>query len=223
MREFKHRKKQELASRSRKSAGVGGGQHPSGDLADAFLMCEVALKRFIARFLYRPEDVEELAQETFLRAYDASKKTVIRSPRAYFFRIAKYIALKELDLKSNRLTDYLEEAVEENQLEDETTLEEELIAEQKISNYCNAISMLPPQCRKIFIMRKVQAKTYKEICDTTQLSISAVEKHIANGVQKLDDYFIELDEDHVRQSRAARQWRGGSDEAVTSSSDELNK
>jgi RNA polymerase sigma factor (sigma-70 family) len=157
-------------------------------MTSAFLVCESALKRFLSRFFYRPEDVDELAQETFLRAFDASKTTDVQSPEAYLFRVAKHIALKELDRKSTKMTDYLEEALEHDALEGNATIEQELMAEQKIASYCAAIATLPPQCRKVFLMRKVQAKSYREIAQTLNISLSAVEKHIAKGMNRFDDH-----------------------------------
>ncbi len=157
-------------------------------MASAFVLCESALKRFLGRFFYRPEDVDEIAQETFLRAYDASRTTDVRVPEAYLFRVAKHIALKELDRKSRRMTDFLEEAVDPELLGHNTTPETELMAEQKIARYCDAIATLPPQCRKVFLLRKVQAKSYREIAEILGVSISAVEKHVAKGIQRFDDY-----------------------------------
>ena len=157
----------------------------------AFVMCESTLKRFLGRFFYRPEDVDDFVQETFLRAYNASKSTDIRKPEAYLFRIAKYLALKELDLKSHKLTDFLEEVTDQESLPGANSVEEELMAEQQIMRYCNAIATLPPQCRKIFLMRKVQARSYREIADILGISLSAVEKHVAKGIKRFDDYMAE--------------------------------
>lgn len=175
-----------------------GGLH----MTRAFILCESALKRFIGRFLYRPEDVDELAQETFLRAYVASKTIDVRSPQAYLFRVAKNIALKELDRKSTRMTDFLEEALSEDALEGFPSAEDELIADQKLTSYCEAIATLTPQCRKVFLMRKVQAKSYREISEALNISISAVEKNISKGLERFDGYMVNQDQDYQRQSRA---------------------
>lgn len=156
-------------------------------LTRAFLLCESGLKRFIGRFLYRADDVDELAQETFLRAYEACKTTDILKPEAYLFRVAKHLAFKQLDLKASRLTDFLEEVTDSQNLEGNHSLEEELMAEQQIARYCDAIATLPPQCRKVFLMRKVQAKRYQEIANTLSISLSAVEKHVAKGMSRFDD------------------------------------
>lgn len=175
-------------------------------IVDTFLNYESAIKRFLGRILYRPEDVDEIAQETFLKAYSAKHKSEIQSPKAYLFRVAKNIALRELTRKSAKMTDYLEDALakDDGVICGLDSLEDELMAEQKISDYCSAVVNMPPQCRKVFLMRKVHAKSHKEIATRLNISTSAVEKHIANGVKKFDAYMQMMDEGtHQRTSASA--------------------
>lgn len=172
-----------------------------GSLEETFLRFEVSIKRFLGRFLYRSEDVDEIAQETFLRAYDASQQREIQSPKSYLFQVAKNIALKELTRKSARMTDYLEDAIAANEqvLDGADSLEDELIAQQKISGYCDAIASLPPQCRKVFMLRKVQAMSHKDIAAAMNISISSVEKHMALGIVKFETYMQERENKEQQQ------------------------
>lgn len=151
-------------------------------IVGAFLQNEPAIKRFLRRFLYKREDIDEIAQETFLRAYRATEGRDIDSPKAYLFQVARTLAYKELSRKSRHLTDYLEEAVEDD-LSATEALEDEVSAQQKVQHYLEAISALPPQCRRVFLMRKVQAMPHKQIAAALSISASAVEKHIAHGME----------------------------------------
>lgn len=171
---------------------VDNNKNQKSGLLDAFSLCEASLKRFIGRFIYRPDDINDMAQETFLRAYSALNNREIDSPKAYLFKVAKTIALKELARKSRQLTDYIEES-QEKEVCEEVTLEENIGAEQKIRLYCDAIAELPPQCRRVFLMRKVQALSHKEIAQTLNISLSAVEKQIAIGVERCKNY-VEIQE-----------------------------
>jgi len=148
----------------------------------AFVDNENALKRFLGRFLYKPQDVEDMAQETFLRAYKATQGHEIESPRAYLFKVARTMAYKELSRSSRRLTDYLEDL--ERAPDAGAQLEEEVVAQQQIQIYCDAIAKLPSRCRRIFLMRKVQAKSYKVIARELGISVSAVEKQVAIGADR---------------------------------------
>jgi RNA polymerase sigma factor (sigma-70 family) len=154
---------------------------------ESFLESESAIKRFLRRFLYKSEDIEEIAQETFLRAYKATQGREIDSPKAYLFQVARSLAYGELSRKSRKLTDYLEEAVETD-AQHSDQLEDEYAAQQKISLYFEAIAELPPQCRRVFLMRKVQAMPYKSIAQQLEISVSAVEQHIALGSRRCKHY-----------------------------------
>ena len=168
------------SSRKEKSPVISG-------IYDAFLESESALKRFLRRFLYKSEDIDEIAQETFLRAYKATEGRAIDSPKAYLFQVARSLAYGELSRKTRKLTDYLEEAVEAES-PGGADLEEEYVAQEKIARYFDAIAELPPQCRKVFLMRKVQAMSYKAIAKELNISISAVEQFIALGSRRCKNY-----------------------------------
>lgn len=157
-------------------------------LVEVYLGCETSLKRFLQNFSRKPEDIDELAQEAFLRTFDIERTQNIKSPRAYLFRVARNIALRELTKKTRQLTDYLEEAVDEGVLDRSGSLEEELIAQQKLQLYCDAIADLPEQCRRVFLLRKVHALSHKEIAAQLGISQSTVEKHISKGVDRFTDY-----------------------------------
>lgn len=161
----------------------------SSKLCEAYIGCELSLKRFLSNFTRKPEDIDELAQETFLRAFDVEHIKEIKSPKAYLFRVARNITLRELTKKSQQLTDYLEESVDESALGCGASLEEELIAQQKLKQYCEAIAGLPEQCRRVFLLRKVHALSHKEIAAQLDIATSTVEKHIARGVDRCTEYF----------------------------------
>ena len=154
---------------------------------NAFLQNETAIKRFIRRFLFKLEDVDEIAQETFLRAYHATRDREVESPKAYLFQVARSLAYNELARNTRRFTDYLEEATEMD-VDNNHSLEDEVSAEQKIKLYFEAISDLPPQCRKVFLMRKVQAMPHQAIAKALGISTSAVEKNIARGTERCKQF-----------------------------------
>ena len=157
-------------------------------LFKAYLVCEKPLKRFLRGFCSRTEDVEDLAQEAFLLAFNAERGKEIRSPKAYLFRVARNIALRDLTKKSNQLTDYLEDAIDDAFLGREASSEEELIAQQKLEQCCKAVASLPEQCRRVFLLRKIHAHSHKEIAEQLGISPRTVEKHIAKGVDRFTDY-----------------------------------
>ncbi len=69
-------------------------------ILEAYLENELALKRFLRRFIKSREGADDLAQEAFLRAFAAESDSAIVSPKAFLFRVARNLALNELARQS---------------------------------------------------------------------------------------------------------------------------
>ncbi len=160
-------------------------------LLNAFQQHQSALKRFISRYLRNNQDIEDVAQEAFLRAYIIGQREKVPQPKSLLFRIAKNVAVSELRLKSRRITDYIEDQVSSDVLLDEGTLEDEVMARQKLGIHCEAVASLAPQCRRVYLMRKVYGMPHKEIAERLGIAVSTVEKHLIRGVELCDNYVRE--------------------------------
>lgn len=160
----------------------------SSVIALAYREHGVALKRFLARFMFDACDVEDLSQEAYLRAHEAAQSDTVRSPKAFLFRVARNLALNELSRKARKITDYIEDATSGDTLCSAHTLEEQQQGEERFALFCRAASRLPPQCRRAFLMRKVYGYSHREIADQLGVSTSTVEKHIATGLYRCSHF-----------------------------------
>jgi RNA polymerase sigma-70 factor (ECF subfamily) len=148
----------------------------------AFLESASFLKKFLSRFLRVQQDIEDVAQETYLRAYIAEQRESIEQPRAFLFRVAKNLALTRLSRKSRQITDYIEEAGDSVATDTAAASDEEVEALQCFGIYCEAVASLPEKCRQVFLLRKVHGLSHKEIGERMGLSISSVEKYLREGI-----------------------------------------
>ena len=145
------------------------------------------LKRFLTRFLSSSQGIEDVVQESYLKALCAEQKKEITSPKAFLFRIARNEALKELQKKSRRITDYLDD-LDIPESSTEISIEDSSIAKQRFGLFCESALEMPPKCRKAFLMCKVYGFSYKEIASHLDISVSGVEKHIARGLEICSNY-----------------------------------
>jgi RNA polymerase sigma factor (sigma-70 family) len=158
-----------------------GSSAPGGfDLLGAFLECRKGLTRLVARIV-KPHDVDDILQETFIRVCAAAEKTSIQHPRSFMLKTAQNLALNHVTSAYQRRT----------QMEDFTCsdvspltlpLEDGVESEERFLGFCRAVRTLPPQCRRVFVLRKVYGLTQQEIAAYLEISESTVEKHIAKGL-----------------------------------------
>lgn len=155
-----------------------------GILAE-FKNSRLSLRNFISRYVISPHDIDDVSQETFLRAYKAEQEKEIEHPKAFLFRIAKNLMLSEFSRKARKITDYIEDYDNTEEILSADNLEDNVIAQQKLGVYCEALASLPTQCRRVVIMKKVYGMQNKEIAARLELSLSTVEKHLTKGIRRL--------------------------------------
>jgi RNA polymerase sigma factor (sigma-70 family) len=157
----------------------------------AFVRHELSLKRFIGRFMRSSYDVEDIAQEAFLRAYAAEQGKPIDQPKSFLFRIAKHVALSQLSRKSQQITDYIEDTDPSQVVQSLGSAEDEVSARQMLALHCEAVAELTPQIRQVFLLRKVHGLSHREIAAHLGLAVSTIEKHLMKAVEQCDRFVRE--------------------------------
>ena len=150
----------------------------------AFKEQQMPLKAFISRLIRKPQDIDDIAQETFVRAFLAEQKGTIQHPKAYLYRVARNLTFEILSKKSNKLTSYIEDSSDYSLLESGEDIENKAIVMEKFDRVKIAIAEMPPQCQRVFIMHKVYGFKYREISQQLGISVSTVEKHMMTGLKK---------------------------------------
>lgn len=150
---------------------------------EAYNKDKAALKRYLRRFVGRSEDIEDIAQEAFLRAFAAESVKEIQSPKAFLFKVARNVALDEKAKQSHvammPLEDFGDTTVLDSSIQ--VSVEDEVESRRRLFVLAQAVADLPPQCARCFLMRKVYGLSYKEIATRLEISESTVEKHVALG------------------------------------------
>ena len=159
-------------------------------ILEAYLENEAALKRFLRRFIKSREGADDLAQEAFLRAFAAEANRAIESPKAFLFKVARNLALNELARQSTAAIEPLGDSEGLEVLEDssQAAVDDAVDGRERIRMLARAIAALPPQCAKVFILRKMQGLSQKEIAARLNISVRTVENHVALGLVRCRAY-----------------------------------
>lgn len=166
------------ATRDRKSARAL--------IEGAFLRHREGLRRFIARLVIKPEDVDDILQDTFINAYGVANLEEIQSPKFYLYAVARRTAFRELKRQSKRMAQSIEDAIEKGDEPpaEEAPIDEAAHARAQFEALKGVVSEFPAQCRRVFILRKVLGYSHREISDALGISISTVEKHLARAMMR---------------------------------------
>jgi RNA polymerase sigma-70 factor (ECF subfamily) len=155
-----------------------------------FRASKAALRRFMWRFFPRGQDVDDLLQETFLRAYAAEAQRTILLPRAYLFRTAKHVALNEIARRKNSATQAVEDFDDPAVVGSDTQagVEQQVEARQRLALFAEALAALPDQCRRVLVLKKIEGLSQREIAAKLGIAESTVEKHLAKGLLQTRDF-----------------------------------
>ena len=149
---------------------------------------ETSIRKFVRRFSSNVHDIEDICQETILRALEAEKSREIREPRAFLFGVAKNIVRKKLDKDSKSLIDFIEDFTPQGYISNGPTIEECIDDRQRMVLFAEAVATLPRQCQRVFVLKKVYGYSHKEIAKKLGISISTIEKHAAAGLKRCSKY-----------------------------------
>ncbi len=141
----------------------------------------------ILRMLKDPDLVDDLLQELFVRLWE-HRSTIDpdQSIKAYLFRVADnlvYDTFRRI-AKDKRAQERIFGLMTE--IGSET--EDQFLAQEERRAIEAAIALLPPKRRKVFVLCKLESKSYEEVSSLLNISLSTVNDHIYKANQFLRQY-----------------------------------
>jgi RNA polymerase sigma-70 factor (ECF subfamily) len=146
------------------------------------------------RILGDPEDAEEIAQETFLKAYLSAKSY---KPQAelftYLYTIVTHLALNRLR-KKRRLRWFSLDSLDDSEggsnpeeiLTDPTDRPDEALERTEREEVVRrALASLPPAQKAAMVLSRYEGLSYSQIAEVMDISVSAVESKLYRAKQTL--------------------------------------
>jgi RNA polymerase sigma-70 factor (family 1) len=149
--------------------------------AHAFESLYHAYKLRIAGNLYKllksEKLVEEMMQDFFLKIWEnRSKIDPDQSFRSYLFRVSENMVY-DFFRKTSR-DSKLRDQLKVNYREFYTHVEEGILQKENNTRLSEAIALLPPKRREIFILCKIEGKSYREVGELLGISPSTVNNQL---------------------------------------------
>lgn len=147
-----------------------------------YLMYSSLLYSRLLKLLKNPEYVEEILQEVFLRIWNKRKEIDINlNFHAFIYRIADNLAIDlfrkisrdkslQLELWAATVGYYFHS-------------DEKLIDKERLNILHEAMETLPPKRKQIFILCKIEDRSYKEVASILGLSVSTVSNQLVMALK----------------------------------------
>jgi RNA polymerase sigma factor (sigma-70 family) len=154
----------------------------------AFRLYASQLHRFLARRLLRPQDVDDLAQEVFLRLVRLDKPELVRKPQAYLFRVAANL-IREFRIRNDKEQErvaYDSEALDQIAEQGVEMVNDELAEQLNLARQLDrALAQLPRVQRAVLLMVKRDGLSHKEVARKTGIHVRTVERYVIEATAKM--------------------------------------
>jgi len=143
------------------------------------------LHRYLLRRLRRPEDVDDLAQEVYLRVLRMDQETCVRKPLAFLYGIAAHVVA---DFHREHASEPPTESLDASSTHDEwlpivdDELAERLNLQQQLRR---AIAQLPATHAAVLLAHKRDGMSYEEVARELNLSVHTVAMYVKQAKARI--------------------------------------
>jgi RNA polymerase sigma factor (sigma-70 family) len=141
-----------------------------------------SLFQFLRRRVRSSVDVQDLAQETYLRLLRAHDLNEVRNPLAYLLQVASHVALEWCDRqpRSDSMV-----VLDEDMLVDRQLPELELDARLSQQRLEKTLASISPMMRAVVLLRLRDEHSYQEIAAELQITDRQVRRYLERGYERL--------------------------------------
>ena len=160
------------------------GPKPARDFSTLYQATVTPLRRYLARLLGNTSEAQDIAHDAYLRLYPTLKAQSAEQPEALLYVTARRLAINRLKRRSISPI-HPGEANYDIAASASPSVEQEVMARQELTLLETAIAELPPGCRAVLLLRKVELLSHREIAERLGIAISTVEKQHARALRLL--------------------------------------
>ncbi len=158
----------------------------------AYLQTQPSLLAYFRAKLGCAEEAADLAQETWLRLMRIARPDTLANPRAYIFRIAENLVIDQLRKRLSHPAP-ARDIAEDAWVCPAPRPEAQAQARQQFQLLERAIEELPPKCRAVFLLHRIEGLTYSQIAARQGVSVKTVEKQMLKALNHCRERLADMD------------------------------
>ncbi|MBI2517736.1 MAG: sigma-70 family RNA polymerase sigma factor [Opitutae bacterium] len=157
---------------------------PSRDFAGLYRATVMPLRRYLSRLLGNAAEAEDVAHDAYLRVKSTVEEQRAEKPEALLYTTARRLALNKI--KRRQISPFVAAPPDEGTTASSAPdVARQVMARQELQLLEQAIAALPPGCRQVLLLRKIELLSHQEISARLGIAISTVEKQHARALRLL--------------------------------------
>lgn len=149
------------------------------------LPLEPMLTGFLQRNRCSAVEVADLSQEIFARIYESAQRERPLLVKPFLFQIARNLMIDHLRKQSVVPLETIADFEWANLPDDKPSSERQAAARQELRLLQTALDDLPPRCRQIVVMQRVEGFSQKQIAGQLGITVETVQTQLAKGMRLL--------------------------------------
>jgi RNA polymerase sigma-70 factor (ECF subfamily) len=166
---------------------------------------EAYVRAWLRRRSIISAEIDDIVQESYRRIASISNFRDVKNPRAYFIEVARNILLEQLRRSRIVRIDTVAEIEILNLPDDRPDQERTTIAKAELLRLNALINELPARCRTIFVLRKIDGLSQKQIALKLGITENTVETQIGRGLRLLVAAWTQADSGMIERRDVARE------------------
>ena len=149
------------------------------------LPLEPMLLRFLRRNWRDESEIADLRQEAYVRIFEAAGHERPQQAKAFLFQVVRNLIIDRVRHKNVVPIEVLADFEWLNVSSKEPTPEHHVVARQQLRSLQAALDDLPPRCREVIVLRKIEGLSQREVARRMGISEETVEHHVVKGIRIL--------------------------------------
>jgi RNA polymerase sigma-70 factor (ECF subfamily) len=169
---------------------------------------EPALMNFLHRHWPDAAEAADLRQDTYVRIYEAARRKRPDPVKPYLFFVARNLIIDRLRHRNVVPIETMSDAEWLSVSDLEPLSEQRVAGRQELRRMLSVLEELPPRCRQVIMLRRIQALSQREVALKMGISEETVENQIVKGMRAITEAMSDKRGNVVARARRFRHRKG---------------
>lgn len=146
---------------------------------------ESILMHYLQQNWRNKSEIEDLRQEVYVRVYEAALNEIPAQPKAFLLRTARNLLINRVRREHIVPIDAVADLDSLGVANETAGPERSVVARDLLRRLQTALDRLPPRCREVVVLRRIEGLSRPEIASRMGISQDTVSEHLAHGIAVL--------------------------------------